>query len=80
MKSKEELNVEQLEKVVGGVSIEAIHKVIDIEPTWAKVPESIKTAIKNAYITAGSKAAHRLAEKLLGKYPDSKKLLKMLPG
>lgn len=78
MKPKEQLNDGQLEKVAGGVTIEALFKVIDIDPTWAKVPGPIKTSIKNAYMTLGPKVARNLAEQLLGEYPDSKKLLGML--
>lgn len=78
MKTKEQLNDEQLEKVAGGITIEALFKAIDIDPTWAKVPGPIKTSIKNAYMTLGPKAARNLAEKLLGENPDSKELLRML--
>ena len=66
---------EELAQVTGGVSKEAIFKVIDTCYAW--VPGSIRTAIKNAYTTLGSKAARKLGEKLLEGYPGAVKMLDM---
>ena len=70
-----ELTEEELAQVTGGVSKEAIFKVIDTYYAW--VPGSIRTAIKNAYTTLGAKAARKLGEKLLEGYPGAVKMLDM---
>ena len=74
-KKLHELTEEELAQVTGGVSKEAIFKVIDTCYAW--VPGSIRTAIKNAYTTLGSKAARKLGEKLLEGYPGAVKMLDM---
>lgn len=55
------LNDNQLEKVTGGVSNEAIIKVIN--EAYGFIPGEIRTAIIGALNNLGKKAAKRLAEK-----------------